>query len=200
MSVAPRALSTANQRVRIRSRLQTLVLEHIPEHSDFVVADERDRILREMDPLFRQEAGLALLADAVHQVILNELHSRRSIFEQKVTKSQKRFDDAIQAYRDGDDEALNVWKQEFVIDKNNTRRCVADMVRRDLLFVADDRAAKARRHALRAAFFRGLASRMPDEHTTVQEVMDEVEYAQFYRDTFAAPPTDPTPTKPTRKK
>lgn len=205
MSTAARALSSTARKSLIRSRLQELVREHIPEHSDFTVAEERDRIIASMDINFAHEAGMVLLTEAVHELIRAELSSRRSIFENRVTKSQKKFDEALDAWTNGDEEALDAWRTSYVIDEENTRRSVSDMTRPDLLFVANDREAKGRRHLLRAAFFRGIAERMPDDTTTVSEVMDEAQYATIYRSTFVAPApaerrTEPAKATRTRKR
>jgi hypothetical protein len=181
-----RVLSSTQRRARIRTKLHQMVEDHLPATGDIDVSVERNRILQEMDPVFAQEAGLVLLDEAIHNLLLQANHRRRSIFENKVTKSQKTFDDATQAWVNGDDEALDVWQQRYIVDRTHTMRPVAEMKRADLLFVAQAKQTTGNRELMRAAFFRAVAAKLPDDDTTVQEAMNELEYATLYRETFVS--------------
>ena len=186
MPATARALFTTRQRQDIRDQLQKLVEQHLPPTGDIDITTERNSILKNMDPVFKQEAAMVLLDEAIHGLLLSANHRRRSVFENRVTRSAKKFKEATDAFIAGDNDAIGAWQQRYIVDSDRTMRTVAEMTRKDLVFVAEGYDKRASREALRATFFRRIAAQLPDDNTMVQDVMDEAQYATEFRSVFIA--------------
>lgn len=88
------------------------------------------------------------------------------------------FRDALKEHQGGDDDALTTWlKTSFVVDENQLRKPLGDMVRGDLTFIADQYERTIASAAFEEAWFRALAKRVGK--ACVRDVFTEEELVKM---------------------
>lgn len=97
----------------------------------------------------------------------------------RATATRGRFDAAAKRFEAGEETALNVFRAEFVVDVENTRRKIGDMTGPDHLFVARSYRKSEKKSAMEAAFHEAVAEKIGERST--KEVFTEESYTWMYR-------------------
>jgi hypothetical protein len=164
------------------AEMNELILEKIPADGDFIPSLAAWSIvsaLTETDPELL-DGWLRLHAKSfLTELMRAQLRSHRA----RVRSSAKAtaFSSAAKRFeKNGDLAELGGWmKIRYVVDDQSTQRCLGDMDRNDLNFVASRYSRTAQTLLLEEAFHRALASRVGS--LKVSEVFTEEQISAMYR-------------------
>lgn len=162
------------------AEMHALIEQSVPNGdyiAPLVAADLADKLIAN-DP--------ALLAGWLWQraqTVLSDVLARRSNSSRSAARAmapRHAFAQAAEAYdRTGDPSQLRALQAEYVVNRENLRRRVADMTGADHLFVANTYMLTSKRASMLAAFHRAVAKKVGDRRTA--EVFSEEQYLAMYR-------------------
>lgn len=156
------------------------IADAIPEgdYAAGVVAQDLVNRLREEDPDLLFGFVMMHATKTVTDLIARRSNATRQLL--RINAPRARFRKAAETFEQtGDATELSVFKVEFVVDDQDTRRRVGDLTAQDCNYVASCYEATAKRAAMEAAFHRAIGKKVGLGR--VRDVMDEDTYLRLYK-------------------
>lgn len=157
------------------SDMAKLITDNIPEGVDFKAVDIATNIYSKIEATDPELLEGWLRVQAV-SILSTQITARRSYLARTAIRQEpSKFQQAAEAFENGDTEPLSVFLQTVAVNSDNIVRPLGNITKTDALWISESHAKRAKAAAFESEFYAAVAKKIPDGQT-LSDVMSETEF------------------------